>query len=223
VVDSGLVMDFDGTILDTEEPVYRSWAELWSEHGTELSLADWQALIGTGATFDPWSELQRRLGHQLDPWLRERRRSRRDELQARHSIRPGVRDWLEDARRAGVPVGVASSSPEAWVDGHLTRLGLREFFSCVVCANDVIPAKPDPASYRLACDRLGSDPMLSVAVEDSPPGVAAAVAAGMYTVAVPHGLTANLDLSAAHLTVESLETLTLREAIARAGAPRTRW
>jgi phosphoglycolate phosphatase-like HAD superfamily hydrolase len=59
VGDSGLVMDFDGTILDTEEPVYRSWAELWFEHGYELSLADWQAMIGTEATFDPWAELQR--------------------------------------------------------------------------------------------------------------------------------------------------------------------
>ncbi len=213
-------MDFDGTILDTEEPIYRSWAELWSAHGTELSLAEWQAVIGTEATFDPWAELERRLTHPLDPALQEHRRSRRDELQARHDLRPGVRAWLEEARRMAVPVGIASSSPAEWVEAHLTRLGIREFFSCVVCASGAIPAKPNPTSYRVACELLGSDPTRSVAVEDSPPGVAAAVAAGMYTVVVPHGLTANLDLSAAHLAIESLETLTLAEAIARAGAPR---
>jgi HAD superfamily hydrolase (TIGR01509 family) len=211
-----LVMDFDGTILDTEEPVYRSWAELWAEHGYELSLADWQAVIGTEGTFDPWAELETRAGRRLDPALQERRRARRDELQARHTTRPGVLDWLEEAARSGVPVGIASSSPQEWVDAHLERLGLRKFFACVVCASDVVPAKPNPTSYRLTCERLGADPLRSIAVEDSPHGVAAAMAAGLYTVAVPHPLTADLDLSAANLTVESLEMLTLSEAIAQA-------
>lgn len=209
-------MDFDGTILDTEEPVYRSWAELWADHGYELSLADWQAVIGTEGTFDPWAELESRAGRRLDPALQERRRARRDELQARHTTRPGVLDWLEEAARSGVPVGVASSSPQEWVDAHLERLGLRQFFACVVCASDVVPAKPDPTSYRLTCERLEADPLRSIAVEDSPHGVAAAIAAGLYTVAVPHPLTADLDLSAANLTVESLEMLTLSEAIAQA-------
>jgi HAD superfamily hydrolase (TIGR01509 family) len=207
-------LDFDGTILDTEEPIYRSWAELWAEHGQVLALPDWQEIIGTDGAFDPWTELERRLDRRLDPVLQERRRARRDELQARHLPRPGVVAWLEEAQSLGVPVGVASSSARDWVDGHLERLGLRGFFSCLVCCDGVVPAKPDPTSYRLTCTRLGADPGRSVAVEDSPHGVAAAVAAGLFTVAVPHQLTADLDLSAANLVVASLETLTLAEAMA---------
>jgi HAD superfamily hydrolase (TIGR01509 family) len=215
-------MDFDGTILDTEEPVFLSWAELWDAHGHELVRADWQRIIGTQSRFDPQVELENRLGHPLDAAVWERRRARRDELQANHVVRPGVTAWLEEAGQLGVLVGVASSSPADWVLTHLDRLGLRELFSCVVCAGGVDPAKPDPASYRLACERLGAEPLRSVAVEDSPNGVAAAVAAGLFTVAVPHALTADLDLSAANLVVPSLEPLVLAEILAEASRRSTR-
>lgn len=211
-----LVLDFDGTILDTEEPVYRSWAELWEVHGHELVLARWQAVIGTDDPFDPWGELEVLVGRPLDPALQVRRQARRDELLAGHGPRPGVTSWLEEAEELGVPVGIASSSPPAWVEGHLDRLGLRQRFTCLVCCDGVVPAKPDPTSYRLACERLAAAPSASVAVEDSPAGVAAASAAGLFTVAVPHGLTADLDLSAATLVVSTLEELALADVLERA-------
>lgn len=124
--------------------------------------------------------------------------------------------WLEQADELGVPVGVASSSPPDWVEGHLDRLGLRSRFASLACCDGVVPAKPDPTSYRLACERLGADPRRSVAVEDSPAGVTAAVEAGLLTVAVPHGLTAGLDLSRADLVVTSLEDLTLTDLLDQA-------
>ena len=76
--------------------------------------------------------------------------------------------------------------------------------------------KPAPTSYLLACEKLGADPERSVAVEDSPHGVVAAVAAGLFTVAVPHGLTSGLDLSAADLVTGSLDDLSLSDALERA-------
>lgn len=211
-----LVLDFDGTILDTEEPIYRSWAEFWDDHGQELLLADWQKIIGTDDAFDPWVELEDLLGRSLDPALQELRRARRDELQARHDPRPGVLAWLAEAEDLGIPVGIASSSPASWVEGHLDRLGLRPRISCVVCCDDVVPAKPDPTSYLLACDRLSADPSKSVAVEDSPHGIAAAVGAGLFTVAVPHQLTVDLDLSTADLIASSLDSVALVDILARA-------
>ena len=208
-----LIMDFDGTILDTEGPGYQSWAELWAAHGQELCVDDWQATIGTDSVFDPWRELELRVGRRLDPSLNDIRRARRDELQAVHQVRPGILAWLEEASNLSVPIAVASSSPKEWVESHLMRLGLRATFRTVVCAGGPVPAKPDPTCYRRGCEDLGADPLRSVAVEDSAHGVAAARAAGLYTVAVPHALTANLDLSSADQVVESLELLTLGEAI----------
>ena len=211
-----LVLDFDGTILDTEEPLYRSWAELWDDHGHQLSLTDWQQNIGTVDSFDPWAQLEHRLGRPLDPGVADRRRRRRDDLQSHNGTRPGVRSWLAEADRLGVPVGIASSSPIDWVEEHLERLGLREQFGCVVCVDHRIPAKPEPTSYLEACRHLASDPSRSVAVEDSPNGVAAAVGAGLFTVAVPNRLTVGLDLSAADVVADSLDQLTLLETLGSA-------
>lgn len=208
-----LILDFDGTVVDTEEPLYRSWAELWAEHGHALTLSEWQNIIGTDGVFDPWAELERRVDRPLDPGLQDRRRARRDALQALENLRPGVTEWLDASEDLGVPVGIASSSSADWVEAHLESLGLRHRFACLVCRDDGIPPKPDPTSYRLACERLDAEPSRSVAVEDSPHGVAAAMTAGLFTVAVPHGLTADLDVSSAHIVVDSLEELTLRDAL----------
>ena len=212
------MFDFDGTILDTEQSVYQSWAELWQEQGVELSRRHWQGIIGTDAGFDPWIELERAVGVSLDPALQDRRRDRRDELQATYVPRDGVVTWLEEARRLGLPVAVASSSPIEWVQGHLRRLGLDGFFVTLVCRDESTPAKPDPTSYRLACRRLGARPRWSVAVDDSPHGVDAAVTAGLYTIALPHGLTADLDLSRADVVTASLAGLRLADAVAAARA-----
>jgi len=218
VSDSCLVLDFDGTVLDTEDSVYEVWAEIWDDHGHELALVDWQRNIGTEDVFDPWIELENRLGRPLDEALHERRHTRQDQLLAELEPRSGVLRWLSDAEAMDLPVGIASSSPSDWVESHLVRLGIRDRFLCIVCRDDEVPAKPDPTSYQVACKRLGADPGASVAVEDSPHGVTAAVGAGLFTVATPHRLTVDLDLTAADIVVDSLDELMLSEAIARASA-----
>jgi HAD superfamily hydrolase (TIGR01509 family) len=211
-----LVLDFDGTVLDTEWPAYRAAAELWEAHGIELTIDMWAARIGTHARLDPFHELQERLGRTLDPALNEQRIARKNALTDEMPLNPGVLSWLEDAERLGVRVGIASSSPSSWVERNLDRLALRERFHCLACCEDDLPAKPNPASYVHAIEQLGGDPSVSVAVEDSANGIAAAVTAGLFTVAVPHDLTAHMDLSSAHVVVESLESLSLEDALERA-------
>lgn len=210
------MFDFDGTILDTEEPSYRSWAELWAAHGQDLALADWQRTLGMEDAFDPWAALEHRVGTRLDPTLNDRRRARRDQLQEQYDVRPGTRDWIAQAEDLGLPIGVASSSSPGWVEGHLQRLGLRDRFACIVGRGADVPSKPDPTSYLFACAQLGADPLHSVAVEDSPHGVSAAVAAGLFTIAVPHGLTRSLDFSRAHTVVGSLDAIRLADTVAAA-------
>jgi len=112
-------------------------------------------------------------------------------------------------------VVIASSSPRSWLERNLTRLGILERFACLACVDDH-PAKPDPTSFRRAVEQLGGDVRRSVAVEDSEHGVAAAVEAGLYTVAVPHDLTSHMDLAAAHVVLNSLADLTLDAALERA-------
>jgi HAD superfamily hydrolase (TIGR01509 family) len=212
-----LVFDFDGLILDTEVPIFQAWAELYAEHGVELELALWQSIIGTDS-FDPVAELERRLGRTLD-WavIDERRRQRRDELQALEAVRPGILDWLAEAKRLGLPVGIASSSPRQWVVDHLDRLGLVDQFSCIRCRDDVGEAKPSPASYRAVLDYFGVAPSEGLAVEDSVHGVAAAKAAGMRCVAVPGPLTRGMDFSGADLVLDSLDQVDLADVLTSLG------
>ncbi|HMC51367.1 MAG TPA: HAD-IA family hydrolase [Acidimicrobiales bacterium] len=204
-----VVFDFDGLILDTEVPIYRCWRELYSEHGEDLDVAMWQSTVGTDG-FDPAAELERRLGRRL-AWdeLHERRRRRRDELQALESLRPGVADWVKEAQELGLRLGIASSSERAWVLGHLERLGFATPFACIRGRDDVGAPKPSPAAYRAVLEHLGVSPAEALGVEDSVHGVRAATAAGMWCVAVPGPLTRGLDFSEADLVLDSLADLGL--------------
>jgi HAD superfamily hydrolase (TIGR01509 family) len=205
-----VIFDFDGLILDTEGPAFRSWQEIYAAHGCRLDLDTWAVCIGTTDSFDPCADLAARLGRPLDRLALEAERERRfDELLAGEALRPGVTAWMDVAATRGLRLGVASSSSRAWVTGHLDRFGLLERFHAVRCADDVRQVKPEPELYLAVLDALGIPAARAVAVEDSPNGVLAAKRAGLYCVAVPNALTEGLPLDQADLCVPSLAAVTL--------------
>ena len=211
-----VVFDFDGLILDTEVPVYDAWQAIYAEHGHTLDFDKWAQCIGTHDVFDPAVDLAALCGRELDcAALTERHRLDCDALIARESVLPGVREYVQAARRLGVRLGVASSSSRKWVEGHLTRLGLREHFEVVRCRDDVKVVKPDPALYLAVLEATGIPGREAFAIEDSPNGVWAAKRAGMKCVAVPNSLTARLDLAHADLRLTSLAEVSLAELLAR--------
>jgi HAD superfamily hydrolase (TIGR01509 family) len=211
-----VVFDFDGLILDTEAPVYDAWRAIYTEHGHTLDFEKWAACIGTHDVFDPAAELAALCGRDLDlAALTSRHRADCDALVARQSVLPGVPEYLQEAQRLGLRLGVASSSSRAWVDGHLTRLGLRQYFEVLRCRDDVAMVKPDPALYLAVLEATGVPATEAVALEDSPNGVLAAKRAGIACVAVPNVLTARLDLGQADVTQRSLTELPLGELLRR--------
>src|SRR5438309_6677550 len=132
------VFDFDGLILDTEEPIYRSWLEVYQAHGEELPFERWIQTVGSSnAAFDPRGHLEERLGRPLDAEVLEQRIKRRAELILAQAVLPGVVELVTAARAAGLKVGVASSSSRDWVTGHLERLATLHQFDCVRCRGDV--------------------------------------------------------------------------------------
>jgi HAD superfamily hydrolase (TIGR01509 family) len=211
-----LVFDFDGLILDTEVPAFQCWQEIYEAHGGRLDFMTWAECIGTADVFDPCEQLARQIGRTLDvPAVRAQREQRFDELVAGQAVMPGVRDYLDQARDAGLKLGVASSSSRLWVAGHLTRLGIVDRFHAIRCADDVERVKPDPALYRAVCEAVAVDPADAIALEDSPNGILAAKRAGMRCVAVPNLLTARLDLTGADLCVSSLAEVPLLRLLER--------
>ncbi len=209
----GLIFDFDGLILDTESPEYRSWQEVFRDYGCDLALSDWAQGIGRGVgdiPFDPYAALEVASGQSIDrPTIRAQRRKRYADLVAAETVLPGVDEYMVAARRRGLVLGVASSSSHDWVDGHLTRLGLRPYITAVACADDVERAKPDPAVYRAVLALLRLRPDEAIAFEDSPNGLTAAKGADILCVAVPNPLTSHLPLDHADMRLTSLAAVPL--------------
>jgi len=201
----GIVFDFDGLILDTEEPIYQSWLEVYRAHGEELPFDRWMQIVGSSnAAFDPRGHLEQRLGRALPQDVLDGRLRRRTELVLAQAVLPGVAELAGAAREAGLKTGVASSSTQSWVREHLERLGIIRHFDCIRCRDDVARVKPAPDLFLAALECLGVKPEEAIAIEDSPNGVSAAKAAGMFCVAVPNSITAGQDLGHADLVLSSL-------------------
>jgi HAD superfamily hydrolase (TIGR01509 family) len=207
-----LLFDFDGLILDTETPSFASWQGVYREHGQELPLERWAAIVGTIGGFEPLDYLEELHGPIDREAVQARRKEHEISLLEIEELRPGVLDYLEDARRVGLKTAIVSSSTQQWVNRHLARLEQVEHFDEIVTADlDQERAKPRPTLYREALERLGVSSHEAIAFEDSPNGVKAAKAAGIFTVAVPNGVTASLGLDEADLVLESLAERPLRE------------
>ncbi len=213
---NALIFDFDGLILDTEEPIYRSWAEVYAANGVALPFEQWVKTVGSNnQAFHPQRHLEERLGRPLTQEEIDRRIARRVELVLAKPLLPGVADLARAARAQGMKVGVASSSSRDWVRGHLERLGILDLFDCLCSRDDVVSVKPEPDLYVAALECLGVGAGEAVAIEDSPNGITSATRAGLRTVAVPNPITAGLDLREADLRLRSLADVTLPELLNR--------
>lgn len=210
-----LVFDFDGLILETEGPALDSWAEIYREHGFEVPMDKWHGYLGSDRGFEPVDHLAALVGEGLDKIATQSRRDeRKNELIAALDVMEGVRDYIADARRLGLKLGIASSSSRAWVIGHLQRLRIHALWDAVLTRDDVTRTKPAPDLYVAAVTALGVSPSQALALEDSPNGIAAAKEAGLRCVAVPNALTRDLDVSRADLRLSSLTEMPLERLLA---------
>jgi HAD superfamily hydrolase (TIGR01509 family) len=183
-----IVFDNDGLLLDTEHAWTRAEVELFARHGSTFTEAHKRDLIGSSQA-DSAVKLERMLqlpgrGVALVDELHQLVMA---ELDAGVPARPGALELVAAVRAARLPVGLASNSAREFVERALAVSALANgHFDVVVSADDVARPKPAPDIYLAACEALGAAPERSAALEDSPPGVAAARAAGMYVIAVPY-------------------------------------
>ena len=203
---AGVVFDVDGLLLDTEESWTHAERALFARYDRPFGPDEKRLLLGT--SFENGGRLLERLlgepGRALElsaellELVSERLLAGADPL-------PGARELV--AALDGVrPLAVASNSPESFVRSALRTAGLDGAFPVVVTADQVTEGKPAPDVYLEACRRLGVRPAASVALEDSPTGVASARAAGLFIVGVPSlpGVALDVDLVASSLADESV-------------------
>jgi putative hydrolase of the HAD superfamily len=213
-----VVFDFDGTLMDTETCAFDAFCKIYAEYGQQLALEAWAVGIGTHGAFDPYSDLERMTGRPLDRAdIKLRFDAVHDANLLKVTLQPGVIDRLEEARRLGLLIGLASSSGRDWIEQHLERQGIRHYFEVIRSRDDVERVKPDPALYKMAVEALGIQGSEAIAIEDSVNGLRAAKAAGLFSLVVPNPVTANMDFSDADLIIDSLETHSFEEIIGQLG------
>ena len=185
-----VLWDMDGTIVDTEPYWIAAEHALVEAHGGTWSHEQAMQLVGQSLTFS--AGLLQQAGVKLE--IREIIDSLTAEVisSVRQQVpwRPGARELLEELHQAGVRCALVTMS-----EGPLARQVVdslpRPYFEILVTGDTVTRGKPHPEAYLTAVELLQErDPELGihhcVALEDSVPGVAAAVASGVATVAVPH-------------------------------------
>ena len=145
---AAIVFDFDGLIVDTENPGFISWEEIYQEFGATLKIDDWRHATGYVGGFDPGIHLEQILNRRLD-WsqLMPKREARNWELTLQANVLPGIESLMLRAKEYQVRIGVASNSENGWVEGGLRRLGLREYVDTVVTRDMVLNPKPAPDIY----------------------------------------------------------------------------
>jgi HAD superfamily hydrolase (TIGR01509 family) len=208
-----VVFDIDGLLLDTEESWTRAERELFARHGHEFTLDHKRRMLGTSAAVAA-AYLEETLG------AAGRGRALIAELgmlvyveMGRYAPpRPGALELVELLRGRGVPMSLASNSPRVLADRALETAGVdQSWFVSVRTADEVEHAKPAPDLYLASLEALGTEPSRTLALEDSPTGVAAAVAAGCFTIGVPS--LPGVELPAANLVVGSLSDPAITQAL----------
>ncbi|WP_322974301.1 HAD family hydrolase [Actinacidiphila epipremni] len=184
---AAVLFDMDGTLVDTEHLWWRAVEGAARRMGYRPTDADLPEVLGR-----PAGHTARHLLHMTGTATEVAQQRLAGELDAAFAAlvaqevrpRPGALRLLAELRAAGVPVALVTASPRRVVDVVLRTLGA-DWFALTVAAEDTVRTKPAPDPYLRAAGRLGVAPADCVVVEDSPVGLAAALAAGCRAVAVP--------------------------------------
>jgi HAD superfamily hydrolase (TIGR01509 family) len=187
-----VLFDFNGVLVDDEELHFEAFREVLGKHGLTLDRARYYAeLLG----FDDAGLFRAALpgidDHSLERLIADKARAYAAGCETGLRLFAGARELVVALHERGVHLGVVSGALRREIEGALARFGLADRFDFVVSAEDATRCKPDPLPYLTGLEHLrgrGDARSASecVVIEDSPPGVAAARAAGMKVVAVAH-------------------------------------
>jgi HAD superfamily hydrolase (TIGR01509 family) len=198
-----VVFDLDGVLWDGEPIYHEAFNVVLKPYGHVVTWDEYENIIGNSVEA-AWAWVLQRFGITDSPGAFYLAYDVAVLELLAHPVEPlpGVRELLRELKSRGVLVGLASASLRQWVDATLAGIGLADEFGTTVAAGEVPHAKPAPDLYLKAAANLGVDPKLCVAVEDTPSGVRAAKAAGMYAIQIRAASTALAPIDEADAVIE---------------------
>lgn len=218
-----VIFDFDGTLVDSE-PVHAlatraglACADI--DLTVEEFLARWVGL----PDIDCYIQVARDRGRTLDPDTLDRVRQTKNDTYERLVLEGQVplcagAESLISSLADTFPLAVCSAARRIEIEAALVHHGLRRYFQSIIAVEDVRSSKPDPEGYLRAATMLSVDPRVCVALEDTPRGIDAALAAGMAVIGIAQTVPAE-RLLAASLVVPRIANVT-RDTLALAMAAR---
>jgi HAD superfamily hydrolase (TIGR01509 family) len=183
---AAVLWDMDGTLVDTEpywiaaeHALVEAHGGIWTdEHARQLVGNDLMVSAEYIRAHSPVELTPVEIVHELLAGVIAR-------VKEHVPWRPGARELLESLVAQGVPCALVTMSWESLATAVVRNLPV-DSFAAVITGDVVLHGKPHPEPYLHAARMLDIDLAACVAIEDSPPGVASAVAAGIPTIAVPH-------------------------------------
>lgn len=215
---SAVIFDFDGVIVDTEPLHYKAFQEILVPLGLGYS---WQEYLDSYLGFDDRDAFKEafRVGGKylsletLAAMMAEKAQAFLRIVSVGVEPYPGIVELIREIS-GNLPLALSSGALLSDIEPILAQLNLSHAFDTLVTADQVAASKPDPESYRLALSRLNDlhpghiDPARSLAIEDTPAGIASATGAGMKVLAVTNSYPAH-RLTGACRVVDSLAGIDL--------------
>lgn len=206
-----MIFDLDGVITDTAEYHFLAWKQLGDDLGIPFDRAFNEQLKGVSRM----ESLERilRLGNKENAFTDEEKQALATKKNDHYKeliknitpadLLPGIENLLKETKAAGIKIGLASASKNAFA--VIDSLQVGHYFDYIVDAAKVKHSKPDPEIFLTAADQLGVEYHTSVGVEDAEAGVEAIKSAGMFAV----GVGTKEAMAKADLIVDDTKSLNL--------------
>jgi beta-phosphoglucomutase-like phosphatase (HAD superfamily) len=226
-----VLFDCDGTLVDSELAHYLGWKQALKNLGADLPWEEYYQYVGKSADIKA-AMIAEKIGHNDPQLILQMKRQFYWEYTKNGlpTIQPTV-DFLKllstKKEQLGIKLGVCSAANRLELNAHLEHLGIVDLLDIVLSGHDDLGEytdpegvnKPKPYIYTHAMKQLGVLPSECVVIEDSATGVAAGVAAGCFTIAVPNDYTRDQDLSLTTLHLDSFSDMDINTFLKMVNAP----
>lgn len=221
-----IVFDCDGTLLHSERAHYKAWEFALSQHGYELTKELYCSSFMGACDLAISKTMEDKIGLNCSEKLLQDMRKyfgacQKEGIMPISATLQFLTQLIQKRSSHQLKLALASGARKQEIVHNLTNLKVENSFDIVLSGVDDLAEyqdaegtnKPKPYIYLKAAKMLGFEPHQCLAIEDSRPGVSAAVSAGCITIAVPNDFTKSQDLSHAHCKIDSFDALDFDEFI----------